>query len=112
MSSPSPDISTPILLHLNKVFFPKGISATVLTDDGSSISVITHDLAARLGLKGTETWETLGVAAHAPKTMHTMSYMVKFPLLDGSFKMIKMIVMLLGSSGRTPCTVYSLNFRF
>ena len=74
MTSPAPDSTTPILLHINKVFFPNGIGAAVLTDDGSSISAITYDLANKLGLKGTETWETLAFAAHAPKTEKVMTY--------------------------------------
>ena len=111
MTSPAPDSTTPILLHINKVFFPNGIGAAVLTDDGSSISAITYDLANKLGLKGTETWETLAFAAHAPKTEKVMTYQVRFPLIDGSFKMIKMIGFEYITEGMLPVDVdpaYSL----
>ena len=40
------------LLHMIRVVFKNGVVSTVFLDDGSTATLITHQLAGFLGLKG------------------------------------------------------------
>ena len=77
------------MLHLQQVFLNKTISTIVIYDDGSSISLITHNLVAMLNLPYFERWETVTFAGHHPETMLTRNYALKVTQNDGKTKMIR-----------------------
>ena len=58
-----PDVNNRlVLLNMQKLVWPNGVSTLLFYDEGSTCTVITHKLAGFLGLKGTPTSQMFEVA--------------------------------------------------
>ena len=62
-------------------------------DGGSTCSLITHELADELGLKGTATTEWIELAGEKPKLWDTKYYIFTWHLPDGTVKQMKLLGM-------------------
>ena len=81
------DHGHPAMLFMQHVDLTRKISTTLFTDTGSNTSLITHDLADRLKLKGYPTVETLQLASKAdPEVIETKLYKYTLTANDGTTK--------------------------
>ena len=69
----------------------KDVSTIAFFDDGSSISIIRHDLARELGLKKEPRKEWLTFASKEPELHDTFSYFMKIKLVDGTIRNLKLL---------------------
>jgi len=83
--------ASPILLHMSLVQISPTVSAIVFCDDGSTVSIITKDLAKRSNLKGKETMQYITFASKEPELTKTMYYQLKLKLNDGSVRALRLL---------------------
>ena len=72
------------MLPMQEVEIREAVTTTVFYDGGSNISLITHDLAAELKLKGRDITTTIRYATKDPEVVDTKLYPLTIKLNDGS----------------------------
>ena len=85
------DQQFPVLMHLVDVTINDKVNTVIFMDGGSSCSIITHDLANSLGLKGRFTREWVQLMGKQPELMDTKWYNFTWYLPEGQVKTIRLL---------------------
>ena len=77
-----------VLMPMQEIIIRNYVKTTIFFDSGSNVSLITHHLAWRLGLRGKPSQTWIRLAAEEPKLLETQLYTLTLQTNDGFQKKI------------------------